>query len=194
MPHQCLSCGFLFEEGSSQLLAGCPDCKGTRFFYTKQAVGDQRRKELADQAKKDLRQVVADLLTEQAPEAAKTVAGDGKTDGWTELRPRDLRKLIKQVQAEQRELQDQAADSVEGPAPQTSESDLVEAARKRLAEVKAEVEASRDPEDQKPDTVTVRESGDYEIDVKGLLEKNPIVVHKDGTYLIHLPSLFDTKK
>ncbi len=200
MPHQCLSCGFLFEEGSSQLLAGCPECKGTRFFYTKQAVGDERRQELADQAKKDLRQVVADLLSEQAPETAKA-APEG--EGWAELRPRDLRKLIKQVQAEQRDLAQQAPGTPTHEAHGTGETDeadkadesaLAKSARRRLAEIKAQVDdAARDPEAAKPDTVTVRESGDYEIDVKGLLEKNPIVVHKDGTYLIHLPSLFDAK-
>ncbi|MEA2055536.1 MAG: Zn-ribbon containing protein, partial [Candidatus Thermoplasmatota archaeon] len=26
MPHQCLKCGKIFEEGSTQLLKGCPDC------------------------------------------------------------------------------------------------------------------------------------------------------------------------
>jgi predicted nucleic acid-binding Zn-ribbon protein len=45
--------------------------------------------------------------------------------------------------------------------------------------------------DDKPDTVTIGDTGEYDIDIKGLLEKNPIVVHKDGAYLIHLPSLFD---
>ena len=45
-----------------------------------------------------------------------------------------------------------------------------------------------------PDTVTINDDGSYALDVKGLLEKDPIVVHKDGAYLIHLPSLFDGKK
>ena len=36
------------------------------------------------------------------------------------------------------------------------------------------------------------EPGEYEIDVAGLLERNPIVVHRDGAYHIHLASLFDS--
>ena len=36
MPHQCLKCGKIFEEGSTQLLKGCPDCDGNRFFFTKE--------------------------------------------------------------------------------------------------------------------------------------------------------------
>jgi predicted nucleic acid-binding Zn-ribbon protein len=34
------------------------------------------------------------------------------------------------------------------------------------------------------------EQGVYEIDVEKLLEDNPIVIQKDGSYLIHLPSIF----
>jgi len=43
----------------------------------------------------------------------------------------------------------------------------------------------------------VEQPGKYHIDLKGLLEKEPIVIQKDGTYTIHLPSLFkmrDEKK
>jgi len=39
------------------------------------------------------------------------------------------------------------------------------------------------------EVINVVEPGVYEIDVKGLLEDNPIIIQNDGTYLIHLPSL-----
>lgn len=54
------------------------------------------------------------------------------------------------------------------------------------------VEESLYPEGQVPETVAVRDGGVYELDVKRLLEKNPIVVHKDGTYSLHLPSLMES--
>ena len=44
MPHQCLKCGRVFEEGSSQLLKGCPDCNGNRFFFTKTPLDEKERK------------------------------------------------------------------------------------------------------------------------------------------------------
>ncbi|MGB0652548.1 MAG: OapC/ArvC family zinc-ribbon domain-containing protein [Thermoplasmatota archaeon] len=208
MPHQCLTCGHLFAEGSSQLLAGCPDCKGTRFFYTKDAVDAGERQKLADQAQSDLRQVVTDLLQEKAPKTAAAMqskaseARDG--DGWTQLRPRDLRKLIKQVQAEQKELQtngkatDKAAGEIDWEADAADVDPVaVKASQERVAAAQAKVEELReapDDQDAKPDTVTVKDAGDYEIDVRALLEKNPLVVQKDGTYLIHLPSLFEAGK
>ncbi len=49
------------------------------------------------------------------------------------------------------------------------------------------------PEDH-VDVINIIETGVYEIDLEGLLDDSPIVVQKDGSYLIHLPSLFKTRK
>jgi predicted nucleic acid-binding Zn-ribbon protein len=173
MPHQCLQCGHVFAEGSSALLAGCPDCKGTRFFYTAKAVDAAERQKLADQAQKDLRQVVTEMLAEAAPDVAKEMSvGE---DGWAELRPKDLRRLVKHVKQER---------AAQEEAPHTGASERYKQALRQL-------EAA--DEESHPDTVTIREPGAYDIDVKALLEKNPIVVQKDGSYMIHLASLFPDK-
>ncbi len=188
MPHQCLSCGYAFEEGSSALLKGCPQCKGTRFFYSAQEATKEERKALAADAQKDLRQVVTDMLAEASPEARKTIEDSAGEDGWATLKPKDIRKLVKQVQAEAK------SDKADKPkrAPESPEAKARrEALQAQRAAVEAEVEAQA-ADDVKPDTVTVGD-GEYNIDVKGLLEKNPIVVQKDGAYMIHLPSLFDGK-
>ncbi len=184
MPHQCLGCGFAFEEGSSALLKGCPECKGTRFFYTAEEVDEGRRKEIAKDAQGDLRQVVAELLQEAAPQAAQELQDKADSDGWAELKPKDIRKLMKQVQAESKAVPQGGLDPEETLSPSEHamrRQQAAEAAKRILAETEM---------DEKPDTVTVADQGEYEIDVRGLLEKNPIVVHKDGAYLIHLPSLF----
>jgi predicted nucleic acid-binding Zn-ribbon protein len=33
MPHQCTNCGHVFEDGSKEMLSGCPDCGGNKFQY-----------------------------------------------------------------------------------------------------------------------------------------------------------------
>lgn len=33
MPHECVSCGHVLEDGSDEVLDGCPDCAGTTFAY-----------------------------------------------------------------------------------------------------------------------------------------------------------------
>lgn len=42
-----------------------------------------------------------------------------------------------------------------------------------------------------PAVINVKEKGVYEIDVKALLEDSPIIVQSDGTYLLHLQSIFE---
>ena len=33
MPHQCTSCGQVFDDGSKEMLSGCPDCGGNKFQF-----------------------------------------------------------------------------------------------------------------------------------------------------------------
>lgn len=186
MPHQCLGCGFAFEEGSSALLAGCPQCKGTRFFYSAEEVSQEERERLQQQASKDLRSVVAELLQEAAPETAEELQQSADKDGWAELKPRDLRKLVKKVQGEVKR-----GPVEEEPVESSRRRKEVEAARKRILE---ELQQQADGEEPVPESVNIRGAGEYEIDLRGLLEKDPIVVHKDGAYMIHLPSLFTGKE
>ena len=41
MPHQCTNCGRAFEDGSKEMLSGCPDCGGNKFqFLPASAVDD----------------------------------------------------------------------------------------------------------------------------------------------------------
>jgi len=186
--HQCLACGHLFPEGSSAILQGCPECKGTRFFYTQEALPEAERQALADRAQKDLRQVVAELLKASADGTsdleAKAKAG--------QLRPGDLRGLVAQAAATQARAERNAA-PIDWENPDVKPFVVhakVEAAK---AKVEAELaEAAKAP--PQPDTVNIRKPGQYEIDVKALLDKSPIVVHRDGAYQIHLASLFDQRK
>lgn len=38
MPHQCTSCGRAFEDGSKEMLSGCPNCGGNKFQYRPSSV------------------------------------------------------------------------------------------------------------------------------------------------------------
>lgn len=55
MPHQCVKCGELYDDGSSAILKGCTGqdgkCKGKLFFYV--------RKERLEELKKESEEVVA---------------------------------------------------------------------------------------------------------------------------------------
>jgi hypothetical protein len=38
MPHQCTDCGRAFDDGSKEMLSGCPDCGGTTFQFRPEGV------------------------------------------------------------------------------------------------------------------------------------------------------------
>ncbi len=169
MPHQCLKCGHIFEEGSSQLLKGCPGCGGNRFFFTKQPLNEKERDIMSKEIGQDLTAKIMELAVEKNKDTLKG------TEAWITLKPKDLRKMIKdQIEQEKpvREIK---------PNEPISDDLRIEIIKK----IKAEADHSDTPE-----TIGVEQPGKYHIDLKGLLEKEPIVIQKDGTYTIHLPSLF----
>jgi uncharacterized protein len=188
MAHQCLNCGHLFVEGSSAILQGCPQCKGTRFFFTQKPLAETERRAMAEKAQKDLREVVGELL-KSAPAAnelqKKVAAGD-----WAQLRPSDLRTLVQATAQKQSNAANAIAQAKSWENPDVQPMVMKAVESKRAAMQAAVAEASKAPDH--PDTVNIRKPGEYEIDVAGLLERNPIVVHRDGAYHIHLASLFDS--
>jgi hypothetical protein len=176
MPHQCLKCGHVFEEGSSQLLKGCPGCGGNRFFFTKQPLNETERGIMSKEIGQDLTTKIMELAVEKNKGTLKG------TEAWITLKPKDLRKMIED-QIEQKKPVEEI--NLGEPISDDQRKAIIE-------KIKAEADHSDTPE-----TIGVEQPGKYHIDLKGLLEKEPIVIQKDGTYTIHLPSLFkmrDEKK
>jgi uncharacterized protein len=173
MPHQCLKCGHVFEEGSSQLLKGCPGCGGNRFFFTKQPLNEVERDVMSKEIGQDITTRIMELAVEKQKDTLKG------TEAWITLKPKDLRKMI--------------ADQIEQKKPEkeTNLSEPISDDQRKVIidKIKAEADHSDTPE-----TIGVEQPGKYNIDLKGLLEKEPIVIQKDGSYTIHLPSLFKMRE
>ncbi len=51
--------------------------------------------------------------------------------------------------------------------------------------------AEQPDDDGRPSTLNINDVGEYEIDVRRLLEDSPVIVERDGSYVIHLPSVFE---
>jgi len=173
MPHQCLKCGRIFEEGSSQLLRGCPDCSGNRFFFTKQPLDENERDVISKEVNKDITTRIMDSLVEKNKE---TLNKSGK---WVSIKPKEIRKIIEEKINEEEKTESKS----EGPEPVEPIDD--EYRKSVIEKIKAEVD-----EHVSPETIEIEKPGKYSIDLKGLLENEPIIIQKDGTYTIHLPSVF----
>lgn len=172
MPHQCLKCGKIFEEGSAQLLKGCPDCSGNRFFFTKEPLDEKQRAAITEEVGKDINSAIMNLMGSEGENLIE------KQGDWVKIKPKDVRKVIKKHLTKEKRMESEKKEDIDILTDDDYRSEKIE-----------EVQAQSDYSD-KPETINIERPGSYKIDLKGLLEEEPIIIQKDGSYTIHLPSLF----
>lgn len=188
MPHQCLKCGEIFEDGSPQLLKGCPQCGGNRFFYTKTALDENAREQIQQEVGKDINDQLVDMLGSQSNDLVDH-AGN-----WVNMKPRDIRKALsshikeKPIVTPTKDTNKNIDDPMTINYSKFPQYSLVEDDTYRKQQI-ARCIPQKNRENH-PETIGIRPPGEYEIDIKGLLEHQPIIIEKDGSYTIHLPSAF----
>ncbi|MEE9151259.1 MAG: Zn-ribbon containing protein [Thermoplasmata archaeon] len=202
MPHQCLKCGSVFADGSPQILRGCPGCGGTRFFYTDKPMSDDERNILKEKANKDIKHLIREMLTSSDAVPIKIDEKSLEKDEWmplgvtSEAEPKEV-DVQGRLDIEKRIMK--SIEDLKFPKEGRSKKfrfTIKGGIQKELKKsaVKVEPTASEAEEPKKDDRVaviTIDEEGVYDIDVERLLENSPIVVSKDGTYMVHLPSVFN---
>lgn len=172
MPHQCLKCGLVFEEGSSQLLKGCPDCGGNRFFFTKEPLSEKERNNITEKVGKDIKTAILELMGDQAKDIVD------QSGNWVKIKPKDIRKAMEQHRPEKKKIVPEKKEDIDIITDESYRKEAIE-------KIESEVQKSETPE-----TIDIEKPGKYKIDLKGLLEEEPIIIQKDGSYTIHLPSIF----
>ena len=172
MPHQCLKCGMVFEEGSAQLLKGCPSCNGNRFLYTKEPLDEKARNTITEKVGKDLNSTIMELMGSELDQVVD------KSGNWVKIKPKDVRKAVKKHITENKKVIPESKEEIDIVTDE-------EYRKKTLEKIEAETEKNNTPE-----TIDIEKPGKYNIDIKGLLEEEPIIIQKDGSYTIHLPSIF----
>lgn len=172
MPHQCLKCGRVFEEGSSQLLKGCPDCGGNRFFFTKEPLSEKERSDITEKVGKDISTAILELMGSQSKDIVD------QSGNWVKIEPKDVRKAMEQRLSKRKNIVPEKKEDIDIITDDSYRKTVIE---------KIESEAK---EPSTPETIDIEKPGKYKIDLKGLLEEEPIIIQKDGSYTIHLPSIF----
>jgi len=67
MPHQCVRCGKLYEDGAGEILTGC-SCGGRLFFYINKKKLEEQKKiveDLTQKEKNEIEKDVFDLIGEE---------------------------------------------------------------------------------------------------------------------------------
>ncbi|RLF40300.1 MAG: hypothetical protein DRN18_05010 [Thermoplasmata archaeon] len=150
MPHQCLNCGEVFEEGSPYLLKGCPKCGGKRFFYIKEPLSEEERKKVKEEVESKIEEKFAEIFQKDL----------------RDVKPEDVKRVFREISESREKFW-------------IDERERKERIKKLLEE-----------KNEEPETITIEEPGRYKLDLKSLLEEEIIIIQKDGSYTIHLPSLF----
>jgi len=61
MPHQCVKCGSLYDDGSSIILKGC-ECGARLFFYVKKESLEKAKKQVSNLTKEDKKKIENDVF------------------------------------------------------------------------------------------------------------------------------------
>lgn len=198
MPHQCLKCGSVFADGSPAILRGCPQCKGMKFFYTEKAISDDERDRLREKAQKDIKHLIHEMLAGEV-EPSEVKGRALKKDEWVRIDIGSGKGPMRVEDDDHVEFNKDAVKSIEGllfgQKDHTKKFRVVskteEAEGKPASQVKAapQKKAAKKAKDRTA-VITIHDEGVYDIDIEKLLDKSPLIVQKDGSYLVHLPSAF----
>lgn len=198
MPHQCLSCGETFQDGSSDLLDGCTQCEGTRFFFTEEPLDADEREELQGQATdQNVNEMLQDVLDKaDADELDEDLFSRDAWEDWIRLRKTDEEEAEDGFMFEPLSREEEKTQLRESEAVQVSLEDVQEtAAPEPDAPQEVELEPEPvEPKTKRPSTLNIQQPGQYEIDVERLMDDSPVIVERDGSFVIHLPSVFSRSK
>lgn len=210
MPHQCLNCGEAFEDGSTDLLEGCPSCEGTRFFFTEEPLAEDERAELREETGKNVHEMLQDIMeSEDSPDLGEDIWSREAWERWIRLRPGEGDEMLEEIGSVEdlQELREQVEEESEVTFEPTSSQEDLDRMRESVQVSLEDVQEASPPEPEvdpaqlqpvtqdddpgRPSTLNIREPGEYEIDVRRLMEDSPVIVERDGSYVIHLPSVFE---
>jgi predicted nucleic acid-binding Zn-ribbon protein len=217
MPHQCLKCGSVFPDGSPQILRGCPDCGGAKFFFTESSISDEERSQLQEKAKKDIKNLIQEIMVNDSI-PIKVKEKSVKKDEWVYLGSIDEGQTTKDEVKSQKEVEKKIMKSIEDLkfpkegrlkrfkfASKAKKEKALEPQEelpkpkekiktKKAKDAPAKKKADKKMKDDSVAVITITDEGIYELDVEALMDHSPIIVQKDGSYMVHLPSVFKDKK
>ena len=62
MPHQCVRCNVMYQDGSAELLKGCTKCQGKFFFFIKKAEVEEAKELVANLTEEEKIQMEKDVF------------------------------------------------------------------------------------------------------------------------------------
>jgi predicted nucleic acid-binding Zn-ribbon protein len=222
MPHQCTDCGRRFEDGSKEMLSGCPDCGGNKFQFHPDGVDDDppETEEPPEPPEPAVDNTVARTVGNAATAVRDLVGGGSDSNDPTsfgsEPQPRSSESSTGETPPKRR---DQASDQTDPTRP--AGADRAGSTRAKMADTEDDAQASARSEVVSPDDLpssseiqstppstpvpeesTSDESADEQRDRPDLSELREelnqqfesIRVLKPGQYELNLMELYDREE
>ena len=76
MPHQCVRCNKMYEDGSPELLTGCTECSGKFFFFIKKEHLEKVQEQIQELTTEEKVQIEQDVIDIVQPEDDRPVILD----------------------------------------------------------------------------------------------------------------------
>ncbi len=168
MPHQCTGCSRVFDDGSKEMLSGCPDCGGNKFqFLPSDAVDDSAASPAsAPQAQPP----------KPTPEDGTVIDGEDPDPSPEDRAQATARSAI----VSEHEL---PAETEEPPEAVTAEqSATVSEDDPGLSELRKEL-------NQQFESIKILQPGEYELNLMELYDREEYIIalKEDGRYVIEVP-------
>jgi len=193
VPHECVDCGDVFDDGSDEVFEGCPSCGATKFFYVKEvrdsgespdenATQEQTQNPTQERAQTQPSKTTDQTTTEAKP-VAETQTGSGEDSDIVEADSEYERAFGGKLDGEGKEGDD-ADEASSGEISEVGDDSTFRRARAD--------EARRELMDQF-ETIRIVEPGSYELNLMNLYEEDEkiIALQEDGRYQVSLPSAFE---
>jgi predicted nucleic acid-binding Zn-ribbon protein len=85
MPHKCTKCGREFEDGSTEILRGCPSCGGKKFLFVKET--DRHRDVLEEKNIESIAKETEETPLEVKPEPKREIEVYDRVESIRVLQP-----------------------------------------------------------------------------------------------------------
>jgi len=207
MPHQCTACGHVFEDGSKEMLSGCPECSGTKFqFHPEGAdIPEQPPGDVEPPDRPDAEEGVAGTVGNAAATVRNLVGGGDSSPTGTETATSGGTDSPSEENVAGVALNDRSNDAAStetgtesSPEPSAGEDAAQASARSDVVSSEELPDADSTPPPVEDGTV-VEEPDDDRPDLSELREElndqfESIKVVEPGQYELNLMELYDREE
>jgi predicted nucleic acid-binding Zn-ribbon protein len=213
MPHQCTDCGRAFEDGSKEMLSGCPDCGGNTFQFRPEGVGsegspdDPAEPPEPPEAPTDssvartvgnAATVVRDIVSTEKPDPepqddahpSTPAPGTGPDEGQEDTAQASARSEV--VSPEDLSAAERTETTRSHPTPVIDDGAEQSKAQRQTEEAtgdRPDLSELREKLNDQFESIKVLEPGQYELNLMELYDREEYIIalQEDGKYTIQVP-------